>query len=102
MKEKRELLMSYIKVNIAPILVDFITGKDLEGAIILPSNISNEELNGHYINDIYKPPKWLDKMIFSNKQSILVIDNIDSINKEEQEKFIEILKYKNRKVTLYE
>ena len=94
MKEKRELLMSYIKVNIAPILVDFITGKDLEGAIILPSNISNEELNGHYINDIYKPPKWLDKMIFSNKQSILVIDNIDSINKEEQEKFIEILKYK--------
>ena len=94
MREKRELLKAYIKANVAPILVDFITGEDLEEAIILPSNISQDELNGYYDDTTYRPPKWLDEIISRNKPSILVIDNIDSIDKEEQEKFIEILKYK--------
>ena len=29
MREKKEMLLSYVKANIAPILVDFIFGQDL-------------------------------------------------------------------------
>ena len=33
MENKKEILLSYIKANVAPILVDFISGKDLNGAV---------------------------------------------------------------------
>ena len=99
MKNKRELLISYIKANVAPILVNFIAGKDIPGAIIIPANIDQKELNGHYEGDNFLAPKWLNK-ILSNSSFVLVIDNIDSILKEEQLKFIELLKY--RKISTFE
>lgn len=95
MKEnKKELLMTYIKANIAPILVDFIEGKDIPQSILLPANCKLTELNGHYENQDFIPPEWLNKLINKQKPSILIIDKIDTISKEEQTKFIEILKYK--------
>ena len=48
MEDKKEMLLSYIKANVAPVLVDFISGKDLNGAVVLPANIDVQELNGHY------------------------------------------------------
>ncbi len=36
---RKEILFAYIKANITPILVDFIFGKDLDGAIILPTTL---------------------------------------------------------------
>lgn len=90
---KRELLKSYIKSNVAPILVDFIEGKDIPESIILPANMEKSELNGHYNNTKFLPPEWLNKLE-NTIPSILVIDKIDSISKKEQTKFIEILKYK--------
>lgn len=57
MEKRQELLMSYIRANVAPILVDFIFGKDVKGAVVIPANIDNKELNGHYDGAYFMPPK---------------------------------------------
>lgn len=96
---KRELLMSYIKSNVAPILVDFIDGDNIPSSVILPANLEITELNGHYDNVEFVSPEWLNKLE-SSTPTILVIDKIDSIPKDEQTKFVEILKY--RQVSTFE
>ena len=100
MENKKELLMSYIKANVAPILVDFISGKDIPGAIVISADVDAKELNGHYEGANYMPPTWYNELITNNNSKVLVINLIDSINKEEQLKFIELLKY--RKVSTFE
>lgn len=96
---KRELLISYIKSNVAPILVDFIDGNSFPNSVVLPANLEKTELNGHYDNIEFVSPKWLNKLKDSTS-TILVIDKIDSIPKDEQIKFVEILKY--RQVSTFE
>ena len=100
MENKKELLMSYIKANVAPILVDFISGKDIPGAIVISADVDAKELNGHYEGANYMPPTWYNELITNNNSKVLVINLIDSINKEEQLKFIELLKY--RKISTFE
>lgn len=100
MKDKKELLLSYIKANVAPILVDFITSEDLNDAVILPSNIDPKELNGHYEGTNFMPPKWFNEILSTNTSKVLVIDKIDAISKEEQLKFCELLEY--RKISTFE
>lgn len=100
MKDKKELLLSYIKANVAPILVDFITSEDLNDAVILPSNIDSKELNGHYEGTNFMPPKWFNEILSTNTSKVLVIDKIDAISKEEQLKFCELLEY--RKISTFE
>ena len=100
MESKKKLLLSYIKTNIAPILVDFIFGQDLEDAVIVPATIDRKELNGHYEEMNYVPPKWLNELLNTKKSPLLIIDQIDTIPKEEQKKFIELLKY--RKVSTFD
>ena len=95
--DKKELLLEYLKINIGPILEDILFGSDIEDSVILLSNISRDELTGHYEGINYVPPKWFDEL--KNKK-ILVIDNIDLMDKEEQIKFIEIIKY--RKISTFE
>ena len=99
MENKKELLMSYIKANVAPILVNFISSKDILDAIVISANTDTNELNGYYEGTDYMPPKWYDELV-NNNSKVLVIDLIDTINKEEQLKFVEILKY--RKVSTFE
>ncbi len=89
-----ELLKSFIKSNVAPILINFLNGKDIPNSILLPSNVNISELNGHYENDEFLPPNWLIQITNSSKQGILVIDKIDEISKKEQLKFVELLKYR--------
>lgn len=96
---KRELLMSYIKSNVTSILVDFIDGKSISHSVILPADCEMTELNGHYDNTEFVSPKWLKKLEDSTLP-LLVIDKIDSIPKNEQIKFVEILKY--RKISTFE
>ena len=96
---KRELLMSYIKSNVAPILVDFIDESSIPNCVVLPANLEITELNGHYDNTEFVSPEWLNKLEGSTP-TILVIDKIDSIPKNEQIKFVEILKY--RQVSTFE
>lgn len=100
MENKKELLLSYVKTNVAPILVDFIFGEDLEDAVVLDSKIDVKELNGYYEGINFVAPKWLSDLMNTNTGKMLVIDNLDSISKEEQIKFVEILKY--RKVSTFE
>ena len=100
MENKKELLMSYIKANVAPILVNFISGKDIPGAIVISADVDVKELNGHYDGADYMPPKWYNELVTNNNSKVLVIDLIDSINKEEQLKFIELLEY--RKISTFE
>ena len=100
MENKKELLMSYIKANVAPILVNFISGKDIPGAIVISADVDAKELNGHYDGTDYMPPKWYNELVTNNNSKVLVIDLIDSINKEEQLKFIELLEY--RKISTFE
>ena len=59
---KRELLMSYIKSNVAPILVDFIDGNNIPNSVVLPANLEISELNGHYENIEFVSPEWLNKL----------------------------------------
>ena len=100
MENKKELLMSYIKANVAPILVNFISGKDIPGAIVISADVDAKELIGHYDGADYMPPKWYNELVTNNNSKVLVIDLIDSINKEEQLKFIELLEY--RKISTFE
>ena len=100
MKNKKELLISYIRANVAPILVDFISGNDISGAVVLPANVDLKELNGHYDGADFMPPKWLNEILSTNASRILVIDKIDSISKEEQLKFCELLEH--RKISTFE
>ena len=100
MENKKEILLSYIRANVAPILVDFISGKDINGAVVLPANVDVKELNGHYDGADFMPPKWLNEILSTNASKILVIDKIDAIAKEEQLKFCELLEY--RKISTFE
>lgn len=99
MEIKKDLLISYIKANIAPILIlsNYIT--EFENSVVIPANISIKELNGFYDEVTFKPPKWLNAILNTNENKILIIDKIDSINKEEQLKFCELLKY--RKISTF-
>lgn len=99
MEDKKEMLSSYIKANVAPVLVDFISGKDINGAVVLPANIDVKELNGHYEESEFVSPKWFNDIISTNANRILVIDKIDTISKEEQLKFCELLEY--RKISTF-
>ncbi len=100
MEDKKEMLLSYIKANVAPVLVDFISSKDLNEAVVLPANIDTKELNGHYDGVDFMPPKWLNEILSTNESKFLVIDKIDTILKEEQLKFCELLEY--RKISTFE
>lgn len=100
MEDRKEMLLSYVKANVVPVLVDFIFGKDLEEAVVLSSDIGREELNGHYEETEFVPPKWLEEILKNNEGKIIVIDEIDKISKEEQLKFVELLKYK--KISTFE
>ncbi len=100
MEDKKEMLLSYIKANVAPILVDFIFSEDLKGAVVLPADIDAKELNGHYEELEFVPPKWFNDITNTNGIKLLVIDKVDRIPKEEQLKFCELLKY--RKISTFE
>ena len=86
MKEKRELLSTYISNNVAPILEDFLF--DIPDSVVISADVNSEELLD--INE----PEWF-RLIKSNSDAkLLVIDRIDSISKDEQVKFLELLKYR--------
>ena len=100
MDKKVEEFLEYVKANVVPVMVDFIEGEDIKGATVLNASIGVQELNGHYEEENYLPPRWLEDLKKEESRKVLVIDKIDSINKEEQLKFKEILKYK--KVSTFE
>lgn len=99
MDNKRlELLNAYIKSNVAPILIEKMPKEVFhENAVIIESTIDKTHLNGHYEGIKYLPPNWFKEL---EKKDILVIHQLSSISKNEQKKFVEILKY--RKVSTFD
>ena len=85
--DKKELFISYVKSNVAPILVDFIDASLIPNSVIIESNISLSDLVGD--NGV---PSWYLDLTCDSSSKFLVINNIDLISKEEQLKFIELLK----------
>ena len=59
---KKELLLSYIRNNVAPVLIDFIDGNSIPDSIVLHAKIEVSELNGHYEGMEYKAPKWMSQI----------------------------------------
>lgn len=100
MKEKQELLNTYIKTNVVPIVIDFLEGKDIPNSIVLNPTLEKIELDGHYEGIEYKPPKWLETLLNDSTKIMLVIENLEKLPPEEQNKFIEILKY--RQISTFE
>ena len=70
-EEKKELLYSYMKSNVCPILIKVPDNFVFPNSVYLPASCEKEDAT-----------------------KILVIDKIDSITKEEQLKFKELLKAK--------
>lgn len=99
MKKEQKLVMldSYIKMNVAPILLDGINAKVFDDiAVIIPASIDLSYLNGSYYGEDFVPPFWYQKIKLkeNEKVNLLVIDNISTIPIKEQRKFIELLKYR--------
>lgn len=77
----------------SPVMILGGKADDFENAVILDANISSSflaVLNG--ANGLLKPD-WLLNLE-SKKSRLLVVNNLDKVEKYEQEKFYEILKYK--------
>jgi len=84
-KNKIELLTSIISSIDAPIIIEDKYKCLLQNSVIIDASSGSENFCGH--------PIWLQELEKKNSP-ILIIRNIDYIHKEEQNKLIEILKYK--------
>lgn len=95
-----ESLKELLKLNM-PILVDDLPSTLFEDAVILSNDCDIKELNGHYEGLEFVPPIWYEILSdkCKNKNTLLIINGINDLDKEEQLKFVEILKY--RKVSTF-
>ena len=101
---KRKMLVKYPFFGSVVANVDYkednnISTAETDGKTIYYNPKFLEELNGHYEETEFMPPKWLEEILESNKEKLIVIDEIDKISKEEQLKFVELLKY--RKISTF-
>jgi len=91
--ERMEMLEGLLKSKVSPVLIENFPASIFTDAVIIDSNCSIEELNGHYEGVEFLPPEWYKKLE-SLSEKVLVISNINKIPENEQKKFVEILKYK--------
>ena len=78
---------------VSPVLVTGIKKEYFKNAEILPANIASKDLGIVNTCKGLKAPKWFVR-VMKDDISTIVIDGIDSIDTESQEKFYELLKYK--------
>lgn len=93
--ENLSVLEELIKTNVAPIMTSLINSDNIAEAAIIDARVSIDELNGVYEGSKYTFPLWYKDFNVNNKR-IIIIKNLDCIEKKEQLKFKELLK--NRKV----
>ncbi len=79
--------------RIAPVLIKDIDKKTFNDAVIIDSSIDSKDLGVVNTAKGINYPKWYDELLKLDF-NILIIKDIDKIEKYEQEKFYEILKYK--------
>ena len=78
---------------VSPVLVTGIKKEYFKNAEILPANIASKDLGIVNTSKGLKAPKWFVR-VMKDDISTIVIDGIDSIDTESEEKFYELLKYK--------
>lgn len=96
-KEKLEMLKSYLSSNVVPIFMQEIPISVFgNAAVVIPADISLTSLNGDYKGIDFVEPSWYKKIELqkNNEISILIIDNLSSVSKNDQNKFLELLKYR--------
>ena len=101
-QERLELLKEYLRIGEVPLLIEDISSEIFDNEVKIDSSIDIDELNGHFEDIEFCPPKWYKELEEKSKKGhvLLVIENINNIPIVEQKKFIEIIKY--RKVSTFE
>ena len=98
-KEKKDLLEAYVKSGITNILIEGMSAGDFKNCVVIDSKCDISLLNGHYEDTEFVGPKWYYELLKKDRP-VLIINEINSISKEEQSKFVEILAYK--KISTFE
>ncbi len=95
-EERMDLLEKYLRSGFNPILVEDIPVDSFHNSVVLPATLDPLELNGHYEDRNFCPPHWYQELVEKSKKEavILLIENINEVDPFEQNKFIELLKYK--------
>ena len=78
MKDKKEMFLTYLKSNVAPVLVDFLSINELDFAVTIPADIDIKELNGHYVELL----KYRKISTFELPKDCLIIITANEINTE--------------------
>lgn len=81
-----------------PIIIAGISGNSLSNAIMLPATIPSDQLDIVPDDEGMNYPAWIMQMMICARKSdkvYLVIDGLDDIDFDEQEKFYTILKHKS-------
>lgn len=68
--------------------------EDFESATVLPATIKSSMLGMTMGKDGLKSPQWLYDIVKNNASKNIVIENIDSVDEYNQEKFYELVKYR--------
>lgn len=75
------------------IIIEGLDAKLIKDAVIINANINSQDLGIKIDSNGYIYPKFISELE-NNKTKILIIDELDEISKEEQEKFYGLIKYK--------
>ncbi len=97
-----ESLKKLLMLNEYPILVEDIPNELFENSVILNNDCDISLLNGHYEGVNFVAPDWYNILTEKCKDglTLLIINGINNIDREEQLKFVEILKY--RKISTFD
>ena len=97
-----ELLKKLLMLNEYPILVEDIPNELFENSVILNNDCDISLLNGHYVGVNFVAPDWYNILTEKCKygRTLLIINGINGLDKKEQLKFVEILKY--RKISTFD
>jgi len=87
-QDKLERLKEYMKLNVAPILITDVTPAFFINPIVIDHTCSKEELNA------YSKENWYQKTKKEEDNPFIIIDEITQLEKEEQLKFLELIKYR--------
>ena len=80
-----------------PMIVQGANLEDFDNAVVIPANIDSRALGVLNLKDGFKYPTWLVRLNTASKNSnnsILLIDGLDELEKQDQSKFYSILKHK--------
>lgn len=80
-----------------PMMIEGVKGTNFPHAIVIPADIDSSNLGIVPGETGLKYPSWVMQMnilIKKTERVVLVIDGLDSIPQEEQEKFYSIIKYR--------